>query len=182
MVSEQWIGLNVNHSNKNCSLGSMISVSEHSQYQKSDDRFGVKNEFNVMCNPFGNEKNRDPEQKYENNNIWSHSNHRNPILWGHFLLTVKLLLLFMLFMIWCCFCRLCMWATAIILRLIQFAFDCRQRQKCLEQHSIEPVIPSVWIIAIALCALCDFRRMLRFKFVQKEHSNRSDEHRMIKYR
>lgn len=93
-----------------------------------------------------------------------------------FLLTVKLL--FMPFMIWC-FCRLYLSEQATTLHLIQFAFDF-DKKKMLGKFS--RTIPFHLIIDIALCALCDFRRMLHFKYVQKEHSNRRSAHRMIKYR
>lgn len=120
-----------------------------------------KNEF-IECDVQSIWKWREQTEPNINDDIWSHRNHRNhrnPILWGHFLSTVKLL--FMLFMIWC-FCRLYLSQNATILHLIQFAFDFDQK-KMLGKFSW--TIPFHLIINVALCALCDFRCILQFKFV-----------------
>lgn len=84
-------------------LRSMFSVSESTanirRVTTTDSE--KSSSFNVMCNPFGNEENRDSEpniiifEATETTEI--------TILWGHFPLTVKFI--FMPFMIWC-FCRL----------------------------------------------------------------------------
>lgn len=70
------------------------------------------------------------------------------------------------------------WSDHITSNSVRFWF--RREKKMLGKFS--QTIPfHLIIIDIALCALCDFRYMLRLKFDQKEYSNRRGAHWMIKY-